>query len=100
MTAISIMFFAVALDVSEENVSLIFLFSSIVYGIIGLRFSSKLIWLFSLLTLGSWFGAETGYVSGWGAYYLGMNYLCLCHFGSLLIGLSFLLSAQGKVSRR
>lgn len=31
-------------------------------------------WLFFLLTLGSWFGAETGYVSGRGAYWLGMNY--------------------------
>ncbi|STV57953.1 membrane protein [Klebsiella pneumoniae subsp. pneumoniae] len=27
-----------------------------------------------LLALGNWFGAETGYVSGWGAYWLGMNY--------------------------
>ena len=27
-----------------------------------------------MISFGGWFGAETGYQSGWGAYYLGMNY--------------------------
>jgi hypothetical protein len=36
--------------------------------------------------LGGWIGAETGYVSGWGAYYLGMNYpLRFVLFGIVLI---------------
>jgi hypothetical protein len=44
-----------------------------------------------LLSLGSWFGTETGYMSGWGAYYLGMNFpLRFVLFGGVLIGLSLL----------
>jgi hypothetical protein len=44
-----------------------------------------------LLSLGSWFGTETGYMSGWGAYYLGMNFpLRFVLFGGALIGLSLL----------
>ena len=35
---------------------------------------SGLVWLFFLLALGNWFGAETGYISGWGAYWLGMSF--------------------------
>ena len=54
--------------------SLLLFLSFIVYAILGFYFKSKLIWLFSLLSLGSWLGSETGYASGWGAYYLGMNY--------------------------
>jgi hypothetical protein len=64
---------------------------------LGLSLSSKLIWVFSILSLGSWFGAETGYVSGWGAYYLGMNYpLRFVLFGLALTGASF---GFGKVRR-
>lgn len=37
------------------------------------------------MSLGSWFGAETGYISGWGTYYLGMNYpLRFVLFGIIL----------------
>jgi len=48
--------------------------AAIVYGLLGWWFSSKMIWIFSLVSMGSWLGTETGYMSGWGAYYLGMNY--------------------------
>ncbi len=39
-----------------------------------LLLESNLIWVFALASLGGWMGTETGYMSGWGAYYLGMNY--------------------------
>ncbi len=85
-TAISIGFFGSAIDTGSGHFSLLLLLAAIVYGLLGLWFPSKLVWLFSLLSLGSWFGAETGYVSGWGAYYLGMNYpLRFVLFGSVLI---------------
>lgn len=89
-TAISIAFLGKVIDTGPGHVSLLLLLAAIVYALLGLWFPSKLVWLFSLLSLGSWFGAETGYASGWGAYYLGMNYplrfilfgLALLIFGS------------------
>ncbi|KXS54530.1 MAG: hypothetical protein AWU57_1101 [Marinobacter sp. T13-3] len=85
-TAGSIAFLGKAVDTGSGHFSLLLLLAALVYGGLGLWFPSKLVWLFSLLSLGSWFGAETGYVSGWGAYYLGMNYpLRFVLFGLVLI---------------
>jgi len=85
-TAMSIVFLGKAIDTGSGHFSLLLLLAAIIYGILGLWFPSKLVWLFSLLSLGSWFGAETGYASGWGAYYLGMNYpLRFVLFGLVLI---------------
>ncbi|MCL2644564.1 MAG: DUF2157 domain-containing protein [Betaproteobacteria bacterium] len=79
-----------ALDTGSGHFSLLFLLATVVYGILGVALSSKLIWVFSILSLGSWFGAETGYVSGWGTYYLGMNFpLRFVLFGAVLTGASF-----------
>ncbi len=59
--------------------------------------SIELVWIFALLSLGSWFGAETGYVSGWGAYYLGMNYpMRFVLFGIVLLAASTILPIPGK----
>ncbi|GAA5252317.1 hypothetical protein KNCP2_06050 [Candidatus Rickettsia kedanie] len=61
------------------------LLSFIVYAILGYFSKSNLIWCVALISLGSWMGAETGYMSGWGAYYLGMNYLLrFILFGGIL----------------
>ncbi|BFM49020.1 hypothetical protein [Marinomonas sp. THO17] len=85
-TAISITFLGKAIDTGTGHFSLLLLLAAIVYAALGLWFPSKLVWLFSLLSLGSWFGAETGYASGWGAYYLGMNYpLRFVLFGFVLV---------------
>ncbi|MGJ8647220.1 MAG: hypothetical protein ACSHXJ_10005 [Marinomonas colpomeniae] len=73
-TAGSIALLGNAMDKGTGHFSLLLLLAALVYGLLGLWFPSKLVWLFSLISLGSWFGAETGYYSGWGAYYLGMNY--------------------------
>lgn len=85
-TAAAIAFLGKALDTGSGHFSVLLLLAAILYGLLGLWFPSKLVWLFSLLSLGSWFGAETGYASGWGAYYLGMNYpLRFVLFGLVLI---------------
>lgn len=85
-TAVSIAFLGQAIDTGSGHFSLLLLLAAIVYGGLGLWFPSTLVWLFSLLSLGSWFGAETGYASGWGAYYLGMNYpLRFVLFGLVLL---------------
>ncbi|MFQ3261697.1 hypothetical protein [Reinekea sp.] len=85
-TAASIAFLGQMISTGTGHYSILLLLGAVVYGLLGLWFPSKLVWLFSLLSLGSWFGAETGYASGWGAYYLGMNFpLRFVLFGLVLI---------------
>ena len=47
---------------------------SIIYLFIAYFKENTLVLVFSLLGFAAWFGAVTGYISGWGAYYLGLNY--------------------------
>ncbi|MBV8619932.1 MAG: hypothetical protein JOY84_13785 [Curvibacter sp.] len=77
-----------ALDDGSGHFSLLLLLAAVLYGLLGLWFPSPLVWVFGLLSLGGWMGAETGYASGFGAYYLGMSYpLRFALFGALLTGL-------------
>ena len=62
-TASSIMFLGRAIDTGSGHYSLLIFLAAIIYGILGLCFPSKLVWIFSLLSLGSWMGTETGYMS-------------------------------------
>jgi hypothetical protein len=90
-TAVSIAFFGKVIDTGSGHFSILLLLAAVIYAVLGLWFPSKLIWIFALLSLGSWFGAETGYMSGWGAYYLGMNYpIRFVMFGIALTGCSLL----------
>jgi hypothetical protein len=98
-TAASIAFFGEAMDTGSGHFSMLILIAAMVYGILGLWFPSKLVWVFSLISLGGWMGAETGYISGWGAYYLGMNYpLRFVLFGAVLTAASHALSRIPKIS--
>lgn len=72
--AASIFFLGVAIDTGTGHYSVLFLIASILYALLGLWFPSALVWVFGLLSLGAWMGTETGYVSGHGMYFLGMNY--------------------------
>lgn len=84
-TAGAISQLGIALDTGSGHFSLMLLLSFLVYAALGLLLESNLIWVFALASLGSWMGTETGYMSGWGAYYLGMNYpLRFVVFGGLL----------------
>ncbi|MDR1424955.1 MAG: hypothetical protein LBI92_10210 [Azoarcus sp.] len=86
----AITFLGKALDTGSGHFSLLFLLAALVYGGLGLALSSKLIWVFSILSLGAWFGAESGYVSGRGMYWLGMNYpMRFVLFGAVLTSASF-----------
>jgi hypothetical protein len=99
LTAVSIGYLGKALDTGSGHFSILFLLSTAIYAALAFWFPSKLVWLFSLLSLGSWFGAETGYVSGWGAYFLGMNYpLRFVLFGGILVAISFILKNKTKLS--
>lgn len=98
-TALSISFLGKILDSGSGHFSLLLLFAAVVYGVLGYWFGSSLVWVFSLLSIGSWFGAETGYASGWGAYFFGMNYpLRFVFLGAVLAGGSFLLKRYPKAA--
>lgn len=62
------------LGLDADHFSLLVLLASICYGVLGFFLQSQLIWCFAFLSLGGWLGLETGYMSGWGAYFLGFNY--------------------------
>jgi hypothetical protein len=87
-----------AIDTGSGHFSLLILLAALVYGFLGLALASRLIWVFGLLSLGGWFGAETGYQSGWGAYYLGMAYpLRFVLFGLALTLASVLLMPRERI---
>jgi hypothetical protein len=72
-------------DTGSGDFAILLLLSFIIYAVLGLFLQSNLIWIFALVSIGGWFGAKTGYMSGWGSYYLGMNYpLRFVLFGGLL----------------
>lgn len=90
----------IALDTGSGHYSLLLLLSFLVYAVLGVALESNLIWVFSLVSLGGWMGTETGYMSGWGAYYLGMNYpLRFVLFGALLTGCALALEDHPVAAR-
>jgi len=81
----------------DPNYTQLVLVATLVYAGVGFALASPLIWLFALLSLAGWLGAETGYASGWGAYYLGMNYpLRFTLFGLILSGVALFVPDLGR----
>lgn len=99
-TAVALWQLGVRLDDGSGHIAPLFLVGCAIYGAIGYAGRSGLVWLFFLLALGNWFGAETGYVSGWGAYWLGMSYpIRFVLFGGALLGLCFALQKRLRQRR-
>lgn len=48
--------------------------AAVIYAAIAFAFDSVLVWTFALFALAGWLGAQTGYLSDWGSYWLGLNY--------------------------
>ena len=91
-TAGAVYEFCRALDFNLQDISTILLISYVGYALLGYFLRSKLIWAFSLLMFGGWIGAKTGYMSGWGSYYLGMNHplrFLLCGIALTTIAIVF-----------
>ncbi|MDB5026011.1 MAG: hypothetical protein JWP78_3766 [Mucilaginibacter sp.] len=85
-TACCIAYLGKTFDNGSGHYSILFLLSVFVYGLLAYRLDSRLIWLFALVSLGSWFGTETGYQTQWSHYFLGMNYpLRFVAFGVVLV---------------
>jgi hypothetical protein len=100
VTAGAIYQLGMALDTGSGHFSILLLLSFLIYGILGIAVDSNLIWVFALASLGSWMGTETGYMSGWGAYYLGMNFpLRFVLFGGILTAAAFTLETHPKTQR-
>ncbi|MEE4484698.1 DUF2157 domain-containing protein [Serratia ficaria] len=99
LTACALWQLGVWLDNGSGRVSVLLIFAALLYGLIGWFGRSGLVWGFALLSLGNAFGAETGYLSGWGAYWLGMSYpIRFIAFGAILIAAALLL--QPPLARR
>ncbi|SLY40342.1 membrane protein [Klebsiella variicola] len=100
-TAVSLWQLGERLDNGSGHIAPLFLAGCVIYGAIGYIARSGLVWLFFLLALGNWFGAETGYVSGWGAYWLGMNYpIRFVLFGGALLRRAIPASPAAAVYRQ
>lgn len=96
-TAASIAWLGKTLDNGGGHFSLLLGLAALTYGVIALTLDSILIWIFALFSLGSWLGAETGYVSGWGAYWLGLNYPArFSLYGAFLTALSRQMGRYGR----
>lgn len=94
--AASIGFLGMAIGKGSDRISLLFLLASFIYALIGWAASSRQVWVFALMSLGAWFGAQTGYISGWGAYYFGMNFpLRFVLFGGALTLAGFIMEKTG-----
>jgi hypothetical protein len=91
-TACCIAFLGKTFDNGSGNFPLLFLLSVFVYGILAYRMDSRMIWLFTLVSLGSWFGSATGYETRWSDYFLGLNYpLRFVLFSAILVGACYIL---------
>jgi len=98
-TASCIAYLGKTFDNGSGHFSILFLLSVIVYASLAIKFNSGLIWAFALVSLGSWFGTETGYQTDWSYYFLGMNYpLRFVFFGFLLVVCSFLMHKIKRIS--
>ncbi|RKR80204.1 putative membrane protein DUF2157 [Mucilaginibacter gracilis] len=94
-TALCIAYLGKTFDNGSGHFSLLFLVSVFVYGILAWNMASQMIWLFALISLGSWFGSETGYQTHWGYYFLGMNYpLRFVLFGGVIVTAGAILKSK------
>lgn len=95
-TAACIGFLGQILDRSDHYFTILFFLSIVIYGVLSVKLSSKLIWVFTLVALGIWFATETALHSNWGFKFWGMNYpLRFTIFGGLLT--VFAVFAQDKI---
>ena len=83
------------LDTDSGHFSLLFLLACGIYFGVGWFAKSPTVWLFALLSLGGWFGAETAYWMG--GYYLGMSQpLRFVLFGGALTAAALYLQKKPK----
>ncbi|MBK1442619.1 DUF2157 domain-containing protein [Parapedobacter sp. ISTM3] len=96
-TATFIGYLGKIIDKGSGHFSLLFLASVVIYGVLSVKLSSRLIWVFTLVSFGVWFATETAYHSNWGFHFWGMNYpLRFTLFGALLTAFAVFLQPRIK----
>jgi uncharacterized membrane protein len=60
--------------ISGDHWSILLLIITAAYFVIAYLNRNPIVLVLAFLGLATWFGSETGYMSGWGAYFFGMNY--------------------------
>lgn len=99
LTANAIAYFGKSVAGESNNFPVLILLSVFIYGALSIIFKSQLIWVFTLLSLGAWFGTETGYLSKWDWHFIGLNYpFRFVLFGLLLTLCSFLIKRSKKIA--
>lgn len=79
----------IAMGASDGQIAPLVLAAALAYAALGVWLRSTLVWIFALLSFAGWLGAESGYRSGWGGYFFGMNYpLRFAIFGVALVAWS------------
>lgn len=90
-TATCIGYLGKIIDKGSGHISLLFLASVVIYGLLSVKLTSKLIWIFTLISFGIWFATETAYHSNWGFRFWGMNYpLRFTLFGAIVTAFALL----------
>ncbi len=98
-TASAIAWLGAALESDSGHFSLLLALAAVVYAFIAVAMNSALVWIFALFSMGSWLGAETGYASGWGAYWLGMNYPArFVLYGGALIAAQYFMESSRRLA--
>ncbi|WP_256007098.1 DUF2157 domain-containing protein [Pedobacter deserti] len=99
LTANAVAYLGKSLGKDSDHFSTLILVSALVYGVLAVTFKSRLIWIFTLISIGAWFGTETGYLSRDNMYFLGMNYpLRFTVFGLFVTACSFLLKRNARLA--
>ncbi len=97
-TAGSIANLGIWLDTGSGRYDLLALVAVAVYAAVALLARSILVWVFAVVSFGGWMGAYSGYASGWGAYYLGMNWpVRFVLLGTMLFGVAQAVSPGSRL---
>ncbi|MEJ2766336.1 hypothetical protein VV869_20485 [Photobacterium sp. MCCC 1A19761] len=73
MTAVTVAFLRETSGIAHRYDALLLLLLTLVYGVLGIRLSSILIWLFALISFGAWEMVQTYELASPEGYFLGMN---------------------------
>jgi len=73
MTAVSLGFLSETALFSTTHNAILLLLLTFIYGMLGIRLSSVLIWLFALFSFGAWVLSQSTDLAGSSGYFLGMN---------------------------
>lgn len=98
-TANAIAYLGKSLQSGNNHFSLLIGFAVVVYAVLAIFFQSRSVWLFALVSFAAWFGTETGYLSKWNWYFMGLNYpLRFVIFGFAIVLSAFTLKRSKRLS--